>query len=58
MIPYNHLCPKRGLIHQDRDGSIIRPRVDLQGKHININCQALIIKEKIEITLLGKTKNL
>ena len=29
-VPYNHARPKRGLIHQDRESSIIRPLLYLQ----------------------------
>ena len=30
MVPYNHACPKRGLLHQDRESSVIRPLLYLQ----------------------------
>ena len=30
LVPYNHACPKRGLIHRDRESSVIRPLLYLQ----------------------------
>ena len=30
LVPYNDACPKRGLIHRDRDSSVIRPLLYLQ----------------------------
>ena len=30
LVPYNHACHKRGLIHRDRESSIIRPLLYLQ----------------------------
>ena len=30
LVPYNHACPKRGLIHRYRESSVIRPLLYLQ----------------------------
>ena len=30
LVPYNHVRPKRGLIHRDRKSSVIRPLLYLQ----------------------------
>ena len=30
LVPYNHACPKRGLIHRDKKNSVIRPLLYLQ----------------------------
>ena len=38
LVPYTHAGPKRGLIHWDRESSVIRPLLNLQATMAGYDC--------------------